>query len=787
MCFSATVFRKLPLFGLFFISFIAFSQAPKATLMGVVTDKAKEPLLGASVVLKGTSKGVVTDGKGRFSLSVPAGKYQIEVRFLGYNTQQKQVQVQADEKLSLVFTLEEEAVEVKGITVEAHSLIKQVQKSAYNVVAIEAKDLEHTNTTAADILAKASGVKVRETGGVGAEQQINLNGFTGRHVRTFVDGVPLNRANSSFQLGNIPAELIDRIEIYKGVVPIAFGSDALGGAVNIITRRNRADFASLSYTYGSFNTHKSTLNAGTRLTDNIAIELNAYQNYSDNSYKVYTQFLNLDSGIFSRDKQWFRRFHDRYHNEAIIGKVNIFGEAWADKLSIGLNYNQEYKQIQNANLMQIVFGGKYRTSYTYSSFLEYEKKNLLQGLNFSLQGRYDLTTTKNADEEARQYSWDGSYRNKRTKGEMYYMLQTFEGKSAYIASHLMYIPSEKHLFQLSNVYNHYRRQTTDNVVTLATTEADYMPRTNEKNITGLSYKYTHSERWNLLAFAKYYHTKVTGPVQIGGRSSDPIYEEQSRTSNPLGYGIAGTYLIAKDLQTKLSYEKSYRLPTDRELFGDGDLEQGEGQLKPEHSQNLNLNLSYQPSFGAHSLLIEGGFAYRNIKDYIIRNISSRGTAISKNHGEVLNLGGDLSLRYFYKETFALGGNVTYMDIRNKERKTATGANSIIYNDRLPNTPYLFASADASYTLPTVFTQSDALSLEYNLNFTKEFYLTWQSEGAKLSVPNQLSHDVSLTYSGKNKRYTLSLEVRNFTDALLYDNYSLQKAGRAFYGKISYRL
>lgn len=780
---SNTLFRNF--FYLFLLLLPSFSFAQ--TLTGIVTDNEKEPLPGASILLKGTHKGVVTDEKGQFSLDVPAGTHTIEVHFLGYNTLEKQVKVAVGQKLPLSLTLQQETVEVKGITIQAYSPIKQVEKSAYNVVAIDAKKLENTNNTASDILAKASGVKMRETGGVGAEQQINLNGFTGRHVRLFVDGVPLNRANSSFQLGNIPVEIVDRIEIYKGVVPITFGTDALGGAVNIITKRSNTNYANLSYTYGSFNTHKSSLNTGATLTDNISIELNAYQNYSDNSYKVFTQFLDLNTGVFSKQKQWFKRFHDRYHNEAIIGKVNITNEPWADKLSIGMNYNQEYKQIQNANLMQIVFGGKYRTSHTYSTSLEYEKKNLLQGLNFSLTGRYDLTTTKNFDLEARQYSWNGSYQNKYTKGEMNYMKETFEGKSAYLSSHLNYLLSEKHLLQLSNVYNHYKRQTTDKIVTLSSTQADFMPRYNEKNIAGLSYKYTHNEHWNLLGFGKYYYTKVTGPVQISGNVSDAVYEEQSRSSNAFGYGGAGTYLFSKDLQTKLSYEKSYRLPSDRELFGDGDLEQGESKLKPEHSQNLNLNLSYQPTFGVHSFLLEGGLAYRNMKDYIIRSISSRGTAISKNHGDVRNLGGDLSLRYFYKEAFAIGGNITYMDIRNKERKTASGANSIIYDDRLPNMPFFFARADASYTFSNLFSKSDALALTYNLNYTEEFFLTWQSEGAKISVPNQLSSDISLTYTGKNKKYSLSFEVKNLTDALLYDNYSLQKAGRAFYGKISYRL
>ena len=756
-----------------------------ATVKGHIS-AGEEPIVGAVVQLKELKKYAVADAQGNFSLLVPYRKapYTFTIEFMGYKTQE-QTLIVAQPVVVLNVAMEEEITALTGITVAAMTPIKQVEKSAYNVAAIDASKLTHLNSNAADMLAKASGVKVRETGGVGAESQINLNGFTGQHVRTFVDGVPISRA-SSFQIGNIPTELIDRIEIYKGVVPVTFGSDALGGAVNIVTRRSNAQYANLSYTFGSFNTHKSTLNVGVPLTDNIGIELNAYQNYSDNSYKVLTHYLDLTKGIYSKDKQWFKRFHDRYHNEVIIGKVNIFKEPWADKLSFSLNYNQEYKQIQNANLMQIVFGGKYQTSYTYSTGIEYEKKNLLKGLSFSVVGRYDLTTTNVVDEENRIYSWDGSYRIKPTKGEAMYQNTVFEGKTAYVAAHLDYWLSEKHFLQLTHTFSHYYRLTKSQLFTPFSSDADFMDRINQKNITGLSYKYVPNDQWTVLAFGKYYAAKVTGPAVVSGHGYLSVYENHTERTDALGVGIGSSYEFSKELLAKLSYEKSYRLPNDRELFGDGDLEIGANQLRPEHSENLNVNLSWQPETNGHALLAEGGFALRYIQDYIIRNVASTGAATSKNHGKVLTLGGDFALRYFYQKTFSVGGNLSYMDMRNREPKNTNGADSVTYGDRVPNMPYLFGSADATYTFDSLLTQDDGLTLGYNLAYTHEFFLSWQSEGAKITVPTQLSHDLSLTYTAPRNKYTLSVEVKNFTDALLYDNYSLQKAGRAFYVKASYR-
>ena len=687
-------------------------------------------------------------------------------------------------------SVDEEVTQLSEVVLTGQSPIKQVQKAAYNVVAIEAQQLRNLNSNAADMLARVSGVKMRETGGVGAEANINLNGFTGRHVRIFIDGVPMNEANASFRINNIPAELMERIEIYKGVVPVTFGADALGGAINVVTRKNRYNYGNLSYTFGSFNTHKSTLNLGQFLTDNISVELNAYQNYSDNSYKVFTEYLDLQTGTYSKEKRWFKRFHDRYHNEAIIGRVNIFDEKWTDKLSFALNYSQEDKQLQNANLMQKVFGGKYRKSHNYSSSVEYEKKNILNGLSFFLTGRYDFTTTQNVDEEARRYSWTGEYEPMVTRGESQLQNTIFEGKTGYITSHLDYQLNEKHSFQLTHTFSNYTRRNKNMLITNYTLDSDFMRRVNEKNISGLSYKFTPSERWNILAFGKYYNTAVTGPVIISGQGSRAVYEEETHHTQAWGYGGATTYQLLKTLQTKISYEKSFRLPTDTELFGDGDLEIGNYKLKPENSNNLNVNLSYQPVFKAHSLLVEAGFAYRYIKDYIIRSIISaganEGSAGSRNHGKVLNMGVDATLRYFYKDIFSVGGNLSYMNLRNKEEFTETGRPSAIYNDRLPNMPYLFGNADATCNIGSLIAKRDKLSLNYNLFFTEEFFTSWQSEGTKIKVPRQLSHDVSLTYYTPNKRLSLSVEAKNITDELLYDNYSLQKAGRAFYAKLSYR-
>ena len=675
-----------------------------------------------------------------------------------------------------------------GEVVVRGNQVRRVNSSAFNVTAVDTRRLRNTNLDLAHILDRVSGVKVREDGGLGSAASINLNGFTGKHVKLFIDGVPMDGTSSSFGINNIPASLASRIEVYKGVVPVDFGGDALGGAINIVTDHSPHTYADVSYSYGSFNTHRSNVSLGWTGRKGLTIKLNAYQNYSDNNYKVKTQWTDLKTNAVSDNEAWFRRFHDQYHNEAVILQAGLVDKKWADKLILGLNYSHEYAQIQNANLMKIVFGGKYRTAQGWTPSLLYEKRNIgIRGLNFRLSVRYDMVKTNNVDTLSRTYSWTGEYKDKDYQGEGVPTLAEFKGNTLATVANLTYNIGYRHFFILNDTYTNYHRRTTNSAAnSIQSTAATFMRRINIKNIAGLSYKFIPNEHWNVLGFLKYYNSNVRGPVNMAsyGRAD---YQEQQRTSEALGWGATGTYfLLNKDLQVKISYERTYRLPTDRELFGDGDYEDGNATLKPEKSDNINLNLGYQHTFGdVHTVSFDAGFNYRHIQDYIIRTIGSKGVAVSTNHGKVLGLGMDLGLHYYYKDIASFGGNFSMQNTRNKERLNSIGAASVTYNDRVPNVPYTFGGADGSYTFKHVFGKTNSLTVGWSLRYIHKFFRSWASEGAKLYVPEQLSQDANLVYAIHNGRYNVSLEANNFTNALLYDNYSLQKPGRNFSIKFRY--
>ena len=339
----------------------------------VVDGTTREPLNRAAVEIRSFGDdayiaGGSTDAKGEFELRLKEtySKIRVSVTFLGYKPVQK-VYVPDESRDYLDFEMQEESHTMDEVVVKGLSPAERVQRLAYNVSLVETAKLKNTTMDLSNVIDKISGVKIRSTGGVGSEANVTLNGFSGRHVKIFIDGVPMDGMSSAFGLNNIPAGLAKRVEVYKGVVPIELGGDALGGAINIVTDNSRRTRVSASYSFGSFNTHKTNVYAEHTSKKGFYVSLNAYQNYSDNDYKVnidhYTKFGETGNSVVYEDLV-VRRFHAKYHNEAAILKVGVVDKPWADRLLFGFTGGYEYKQTQNASNMNWVYGARYTTANT---------------------------------------------------------------------------------------------------------------------------------------------------------------------------------------------------------------------------------------------------------------------------------------------------------------------------------------------------------------------------------------------------------------------------------------
>ena len=775
-------------FLLLLISISAFSPH-KTMISGKVLSTEKTTVDFATVYLKGTNYGGTTNEEGIYHLQAPAGEYTLVVSAIGYKTVEKPVKLMRGERTKMNVVISPQATELDEVVVVSNG-VTRLKRSAFNAVALDTKALQNSTQNLSEALAQAPGMKIRESGGVGSDMQLMMDGFTGKHIKIFIDGVPQEGVGSSFGLNNIPVNYAERIEVYKGVVPVGFGTDAIGGVINIITKKNRNKwFLDASYSYGSFNTHKSYVNFGQTFRSGLTYEINVFQNYSDNNYYVDTPVKDFTTGAINKKKiEHVKRFHDTYHNEAVIGKIGFVDKKWADRLMFGFTYSHMYKDIQTGVRQEVVFGGKYRKGYSIMPSLDYRKRDFfVRGLDVVLTANYNKNMTNNVDTSSYEYNWRGEMRPLRMPGEQSYQNTRSDNNNWNGTLTANYRIGKAHTFTFNHVINAFRRS--NQSLLNEDSEANAIPKETRKNISGLSYRLMPTEHWNLSVFGKYYNQFIAGPVATSSAQDD--YIRTTNSVSAMGYGAAGTYFILKSLQAKLSYEKAYRLPTNEEMFGDEDLETGDISLRPENSDNVNLNLSYNETFGKHSVYVEGGLIYRNTKDYIQRNISDlsggKYGATYVNHGRVETKGYNISVRYGFANWVSVGGNFTQMNVRDNVKTVTSGTNqeSLTYGARMPNLPYQFANLDVTLYWRSLWKKGNTLSVTYDNLYMHSFPLYSEAVGSESEfvVPTQFSHNLTLSYGIQNGRYNISFECRNLTNEKLYDNFSLQKAGRAFYGKV----
>lgn len=779
--------------SLFFLSACAFStyaqKLGKTMISGKVISTEKEVVDFATVYLKGTGHGGITNQEGIYHVSAPAGNYTLVVSAVGYKTVEKPVTLLRGQRVRQNITISPETQQLDEVTVVSTG-VSRLKRSAFNAVAVDTKELQNTTKNLSDALAKAPGMKLRESGGVGSDMQLMLDGFSGKHVKVFIDGVPQEGVGSSFGLNNIPVNFADRIEVYKGVVPVGFGTDAIGGVINIVTNKKRRRwFLDASYSYGSFNHNKSNVNFGQTFKNGFTYEINAFQNYSDNDYHIEAPVEDFETGRIDRDKKVrVKRFNDTYHNEAVVGKVGVVDKKWADRLMLGFTYSNMYQDIQTGVRQDIVYGQKHRKGHSLMPSLEYYKRNLLaKGLDVALTVNYNKNLTTNVDTASYKYNWYGDRKLLNSPGEQSYQHSRADNNNWNGTFTANYRLGKMHMLTFNHVLNTFSRSNTS--LLAKEEQSDAIAKETRKNISGVSYRLMPSETWNLSVFGKYYNQFVAGPVATDANQND--YVRTTRSVSSIGYGAAGTYFILPGLQAKLSYEKAYRLPTIEEMYGNEDLEMGDIGIRPENSDNVNLNLSYNRTFGRHSVYVEGGLVYRNTKDYIQRNITDlsggKSAATYINYGKVLTKGYNISARYGFGKWVSVGGNFTQMDVRDNMKTSISGsAENIAYKERMPNLPYIFADSDVTFYWRDLGRKGNALTVSYDNQYLHSFTYYSSKIGSNKGdyvVPSQFSHNLSLSYSLRDGRYNLSFECRNFTDEQLYDNFSLQKAGRAFYGKV----
>ncbi|MEM8939018.1 MAG: carboxypeptidase-like regulatory domain-containing protein [Bacteroidota bacterium] len=207
-----------------------------SSLSGIITNERSEPVPGITVLLKGTNQnqGVIKDIQGKYIITnIQPGAYTLPIYGVSYEKREFQSTLNRSQNLIRSITLKESRSELDKVMVTAKSEAKELERSAKAVQVMETMEVKLKATDLEEVLAQTERVNVRHAGDLGSNPRFSLNGLSGDQIRFFYDGILLDFTPYDFEIANVPINIIDRVEIYKSVVPIQFEADALGGTVNL--------------------------------------------------------------------------------------------------------------------------------------------------------------------------------------------------------------------------------------------------------------------------------------------------------------------------------------------------------------------------------------------------------------------------------------------------------------------------------------------------------------------------------------------------------------------------
>ena len=245
-------------------------NASDANVFGHVLDKGTgEHLPFINIILKGTTIGTTTDNSGHYFLkNLPEGRFILEYKFLGYKTITREVILKKGKTLEVNVEMEEDRIALDGIVVSANrgETTRRLAPSLVNV--LDSKVFTATNAvTLSQGLNFQPGVRVETNCQNCGFQQVRINGLDGPYTQILIDSRPIFSALSGvYGLEQIPANMIDRVEVMRGGGSALFGSSAIAGTINIITKEPLRNSGELTHTMTSIGGSSSfdnntTLNA----------------------------------------------------------------------------------------------------------------------------------------------------------------------------------------------------------------------------------------------------------------------------------------------------------------------------------------------------------------------------------------------------------------------------------------------------------------------------------------------------------------------------------------------
>lgn len=673
-----------------------------------------------------------------------------------------------------------ETITVRGKASEEANL----RDSAESVDLVDVKDAAPLGDDLGEILTQRTALIFRRSGGLGSPSDASLAGLGREQVTGLVDGIPAELTHLSFGLANISTGLVERAEVYDGIVPIRFGAAALAGAVNVVTDPRRPSTGGhISLEGGSFGTYRAAGKLGWADEDTgFFVRASGFYDRADNDYRMLAAVPDLSTGLESERE--VTRGRDGFEGGGAELEAGWRGASWIDRLTLRLFRGDYAKEVPH-NTVARSFYGEVTTSREVMGAELRLASQLFDTLELKVRGLLSRRVTTLFDRSPYTYFADGN-RSDFTRvpgGEITGVpidrrMELLGGLARIDA--LWRLTASQRL-ELSVNLRYDRREGEDAYLT-ETGQTDRL-RVPADVLLGVA---AAAHRIQLFSDVLENELFVKGYFQTAsllGAGAADVAETQSVGLALPGVGNVLRARIAEGWIAKLGYERSARLPGAEEYFGDGSLVAENPDLSPEQSHNLNLSLAVanmETVVGRWSGQLLGFarfvenyiylypddqyFQYRNVND--VRALGAQGS-----------LGWELSERSLFAGLDAL-----FTDTRNT---SSDGEFADYTGDRLPNRPYFNGTARIGGRLFDLLADFDVLTFEWTSRMMLGAFRYWESAGdaeSKERIPDQLVHGATLSYdfwlNEMNARVALS--ARNLTDERVYDVIGVQRPGRAFY-------
>ena len=769
----------------FMVGNILFSNGQ--TISGIVKDSSDDtPVAGVNIVMPFLKKGTGTNARGEFFFkNVPAGEYELHFSFVGMKDVIRKVKVEANKDLKLevymqmdMKSLDQVVVAAKGERKEIHD----VKRQGTPVAVIDGKQLAGRGTTITEVLNHQTGVKLRQTGGVGNQTKVNIRGLEGNRVQIYMDGYALNTPDGSFSINDIPLQFIDRVEIYKGIVPPEFGGDGLGSAVNVVTIDAEHGYYDLSYSYQSYGVHNPTACISHYFDKaNMAFTLFAGGTLARNDYTITSPYVN-DLKI--------KRDHDRL-KMGEFGATLKFPDHYFDKAELEFVGYYSYKETQG---IQTNIRHARTKIWTAGVNPKLEKKHFLFGkLDLKFNGMVTYTHTALIDTSSFLYDFYGGRVPNTYGGEVGYVPNlSDDGMMDYrynlnLQYHL--IP-DRMLVNMNNDFRYVSNETRDTVADRFL-KKDYSGL--KSNISGMISSVALQNKWfqgrlTSVLTGRHYYYRLGGKTVNLAYPGDAVPVETHKSDQYWGYSLALKYDLSSHWLVKFALEHNFRLPRYEEALGDRVTTLTSTELKAEQANNYNLGIMFDRYYNANSRLqFESNGYIMQVKNMMYLT-SVVGYSKYQNLGEALLYGVDGEIKWDIDRNWFVSFNATWQKSLDYSKYIAgTNTESETYKMQLPHIPILFFNWMLDYRKDNPFGgKGQYARAYYEGGYTDKYYYGYElSRHQDYKIPSACLHTVGLEYGIMNRKVLFGVECHNLFDTDEMTNFNYPLVGRTVMAKLRF--